>query len=1666
MKKAANKKKNLKLRKRIRRTVATVLMVTSLVVAAIPVPENLADNGGTGVSPRIVGREVSDYTYAENSGSKVSNIGGTINLDGSTILAGDIEKAYTVVQSGGEYVYQWQFEYYLQPEPSSGSNMAVIKNYNAAYGVQTVKIGNTVYTDFVVVTKADYDAFIADYVNTRKVSIGNPADTGNSARIDGYLQDSAQPSVGGPLKPLISVYSLDILQKYFPDEYKAYKDEYEKWEREGRDPATKPADLEKELREIAPARLTELFCDVSSPANDEGERTLNTLMQGFELKLVLNQQSEAEGGSRDVYMAQKKDENTQVPQNLFADEGSYNFLCMGRSAGGVIAIGNEAFKGTRNVRTLIMPEATKYVGDSAFESSFITDFTATQLEAIGNQAFKGCSALQSIDVTGISGISLQKIGMEAFYGSNLPDFEVPTSVEIIGDAAFANCNRFAKLSFAAGSHSPCEIGEYAFYNASSLTTVDWGEASTAIKKLGEGAFAITSDVGSMTEFTFPHGSSSNDRDTWLGGYLLAGRGLLTSAHIPAGWWGRSTPKVTLPENTFVNCYGLGYLEFVDDGAYSCGYIAFGDDLFAEVTNPDLYVRGPKLNNSADAAWPRQSTWEAHSVASTEAGTGIPYVYKEGGKDYYEIYKDPYLQVIDGDGVLQSCSFKDGSAPARTPIIIPNKVGNITVKEIASGSFDNDNIKEYITSITIEDGSEIKTIADNVFKGCPLVDEIHIGDSVETIGNGAFSDCGATAGDVHVYFSTPSAGYEKFKMGTDAFTTGGQPLTFHADAVKGYAPFDYAVAEDTYANRTSGLRICFRSLAPENIVIMRDDGTGLVTLVDYPHYDELNAKNSDYIATMEKYWTDYYSGSQGDALRQAYIDQREAGTSASDLEDTEYNGPWNNGQSVTISGTSETLPNYFRNHAYDLKEYYENAAPASQPWKTLSPDGLALVESTLHLVVPKGVESIDGAAYYTDTTHNGINISRYLSLTPAGVASPSSRYMDKGLSSNEDVTQGLFSSYMADDHPDKQEQVKGNDYIKSVTLYDVQYLPDYAFDSCEALEAVSIGDACTDIGEAPFRGCSDLSSMGGNDIFLGENGIVYSVNQDGTYTIEECLPARGNLVGERLIRADNDPYLSKVSKINNGAFEGCNYVSKVFLEDCKLIDTIPENCFRNSSMLNEVSLPDTVTSILENAFTGDHNISVTIPGREVFIAANAFDHSDPLENVTIRTYADSAAANYANYYEPIFLELIEESYKVTFVDHDGKEIDVQYVTSGGSATPPANPTRTGYTFKGWSGEYTNITADTLLIAQYEANENGGNGGNNGGDNGGNNGGDNGGNNGGNNGNNGSSSDDDDDDDDDDIHRVTVVNGMGSGRYKKGRTVTITANSAPTGQTFSQWVTESENVAFANAQNASTTFTMPKNSVTVTATYKESDTGNSVTYSTTKSPSVAASDTGTTTGGADTGSGTGGGTGGTGGSGDGTSAAPAAEGSNTSVVITKGGISNTDKASAVVNGSNDNFVVRITEDSAATAAVEEALEKEYGSLEPIVYSAMDISLYDATGAVKIADTSGLSVDVTMPIPDSLVSYAGNNKAGAVVDNNTLEKLNARFNTIDGVPCISFTATHFSPYTIYVDTNNLTAAMDTSPQTGDAIHPKWFLAIGLACLSVVLFLKRDTKAVIKPV
>lgn len=68
---------------------------------------------------------------------------------------------------------------------------------------------------------------------------------------------------------------------------------------------------------------------------------------------------------------------------------------------------------------------------------------------------------------------------------------------------------------------------------------------------------------------------------------------------------------------------------------------------------------------------------------------------------------------------------------------------------------------------------------------------------------------------------------------------------------------------------------------------------------------------------------------------------------------------------------------------------------------------------------------------------------------------------------------------------------------------------------------------------------------------------------------------------------------------------------------------------------------------------------------------------------------------------IFYTLSDVSitYTVTFIDDDGTILKTETVTEGNSATAPSDPSKEGYTFIGWNKDFSNITSDLTVTAQY-------------------------------------------------------------------------------------------------------------------------------------------------------------------------------------------------------------------------------------------------------------------------------------------------------------------------------------------------------------------------------
>ena len=72
---------------------------------------------------------------------------------------------------------------------------------------------------------------------------------------------------------------------------------------------------------------------------------------------------------------------------------------------------------------------------------------------------------------------------------------------------------------------------------------------------------------------------------------------------------------------------------------------------------------------------------------------------------------------------------------------------------------------------------------------------------------------------------------------------------------------------------------------------------------------------------------------------------------------------------------------------------------------------------------------------------------------------------------------------------------------------------------------------------------------------------------------------------------------------------------------------------------------------------------------------------------------------------IYDEIPVSTYTVFFLDWDGTELKKETVSEGQDATAPADPVRDGYKFIGWNRDFSNVTEDMIVIAEYEKLANG-------------------------------------------------------------------------------------------------------------------------------------------------------------------------------------------------------------------------------------------------------------------------------------------------------------------------------------------------------------------------
>lgn len=1688
----AVKKKNRKLRRQIRKTVGALLMVSAITVAAVPAPDISAENGIVAYAADKNKIQVLNYASSDmNSYDSLKNdIGADLSSIESYLKSGVpyVDVSATIYTTGDG---RFQFAY-IKPSPDATNEVAVILGAN----VEGLPGGNLK----IPATVDAYKKYTANQTSTGYCAVNRKGEYL-------YYMDSAQeidPTSQAPIylvpgAAADGVTVTDPLTRFDSHMIPAGQNEdgtskYIYRVEIGRDENNDPIYRDYEVIPKMTQSLSPCYYNIRSQWIEKADNELYywkgtgnvdpfatdsfSICNGEEVQRIHNAEVQYIGRQ---YLVP----NTDTTGSPTTGAGQSEW-----KVGGVVSESNAhqgVFAGKGQIVNLTIETVPTEEGPKG------------NLLGIGDYAFYGCSGLNSITLEN----GLNTIGNGAFEQCvNMLECNFSTihmQIQAIGKRAFAQCRSLSSIVIPVGVRA---IGDYCFEDCASLD--DPNRGLTSIDLCAQGNNAQLKAIGYKA---------------------FSGCSKLTSITLPGGYTDFETgtedgvQKTGIPITYFEGCTSLQYIK-VQNGTFTFIETNHSDSLncdigsfLKETVYESFYFEGPEVSAI-------HTTAKRHSAA-------YKYITKDENNNdvnrYEKVIWCPETEYDDDgnrkDGSGHEATFTVDDFNSLVGMEIPEGCGIIEIPEnigaghgiekIGSTSF-RDNC--FLQKITIP--STVKLIENDAFKGCHNLRHVIFSQpiNIESIGAGAFrtqvtdvhkTGCGKTLDPIPQLSFTglisPDSVPFVYAM------TPGNTIEWREKQPETYITF--------YSGWPTNLTVKYN---PDNPEGERNE------LLEYPKYEDL----ANYVAWTKEPLTDpgkktypdmtaeyaeaantagtalNPNGSQMDILNAVRYINLPAGIEAIKegifsefekdangdplLEDGKIQYTYQNEkvEVITMSTVKKVAPYTFAGcknlKGFDMSGGSEIGSYAFKDCTQLENVKVASSISKLGIRPFAGCEMLsyvnfdenpyyicDQSIIYGLSNAAKSRIVECLEMRGRGVGA-----YTVGADESAGVTSIQEEAFM---------DCKGIGAV-DLSATSISEIPERTFKNTKELTTVTLPSSVGNIySEAFCDGGLRLLRIPGYQATIAEDAF-----QQGDWRESDedrKTKPSGNRANEQKIITFECTENSLADKYTNNYWYINPEYGKVFLtRDVTFYDypdypdTSTRTVFWTEYKVKEgEAAPEPLTTpsphngytflkwmnndpgevnVLPQFGTGIHKVTFVdgcsensvgvIEVQQVEDGRNpkypsAPEHSDDgftfekwvpeltdsgvTDDMTIvATYSSNTSG--------------DKLHTVTYFDWEGKVYTTQSVGHGTAAAPIAGPARPGYTFIRWvsNGDLTKVEKDLVATPMYDAAGTSGSPGPNDPNNPNNP-------NGGTSPNpNGSAAPGSPNSSSSPSpsptvspeakkYTVSVSGGSGSGSYPAGAVVAINAYFMGDGQAFDKWTSSTAGIGFANPNASSTTFTMPASNVAVTATYK-------------------------------TGSGTaGGGTGGNGGSGG---SGSTGRNNGSTVEVIRPGISNTNLAGATVSGATDNFVIKVTEDSAATEAATAALQARYGDLSRIKYFPMDISLYDSTGRVKIADTSGITVNLTLPLPDDLIQYAGNNRAAAIA-NGALEDLNTRFTTVDGVPCVNFTATHFSPYVIYVDTANLTeAAIDSTPKTGDPIHPKWFLALGMASISLILFFKRD-KAVL---
>ncbi|MBE5732084.1 MAG: hypothetical protein E7353_03515 [Clostridiales bacterium] len=191
-------------------------------------------------------------------------------------------------------------------------------------------------------------------------------------------------------------------------------------------------------------------------------------------------------------------------------------------------------------------------------------------------------------------------------------------------------------------------------------------------------------------------------------------------------------------------------------------------------------------------------------------------------------------------------------------------------------------------------------------------------------------------------------------------------------------------------------------------------------------------------------------------------------------------------------------------------------------------------------------------------------------------------------------------------------------LTSITIPDsVTSIREYAFRNCTSLTSITIPDSVTSIREYAFYYCTSLTS-----VMFGENSQLTSIGERVFYNCSSLtrieIPSSVTSVNSSAfyyctsLTSVTFEDSSKLTSIGGWAFGNCTSLTSVTFGENSQLTSIGDNAFRNCRSLTSITIPDSVTSIGDRAFDSCTSLtSITIPSSVTIIGAYAFDDCEKL-----------------------------------------------------------------------------------------------------------------------------------------------------------------------------------------------------------------------------------------------------------------------------------------------------------------------------------------------------------------------------------------------------------------------------------------------------------------------